>query len=479
MASGEKSDSPLAEFNFLEESAEDVHAEHYGGYSLTGFPKPLRRYRLVYESDKASIEDMYYWVINAYKTDWGYGDIVKTVDTLAASEHSSFWGMIQQRKSIQQDRASQYLQTIGKMIQDLFKLVREIRILKERLALYEGVRLGRQADDIALKGYWVDMVEGGTKGQANIYTMAQQLGFGSLPDLFFDIFVEDPSKIDETIEAKASEFNKKVKEVLRRKLATYMQWRVHTEQELKSRHRFTLRYLRQHWATIRMYISWVKPYLKNVQRLEDPDRFEKNPELISSFEGAVVEIEFVARRDPKEKGGYAPTVICNFEYRVSPKMEFHADGYQHKGAVHVGRIDWTQRMYGWTEDDRDAYVRYRERESLELIGMVDQSVKDALDALGDELMEYLKEAGEDVMFGKETPKAQPPKQSLFEPFFSVFRGFKDIFSFPAGAIKDLNTKNPEKERGTSEKAMKAAKEAHRQAYQTYKNLKKQYRFTSW
>ncbi|MDD9953817.1 MAG: hypothetical protein OXR66_05775 [Candidatus Woesearchaeota archaeon] len=476
-----EAEAKVVKHGFEEEVAEEFNAANFGGYVKTGFPQPLRRMRMVYESQRASIENVYFWFLERLKIDEGFGSMLKTVDTLAAAEHSSFWGQIEQRKGLQQDRASQYLATIGKMIKELFQLVREIRILKERMSMYEGAMRGKVADDIALKGYWVDMVEGGTKGQANIYTIAQQLGFGSLPDLFFGLYIGDDDDVDQIVESKAKEFNKKLHEVLKRKLATYMAWKKHTFEEVKHRHKFTLRYLRQHWSIIRMYISWVKPYLRNVQKLQAPDKYDTNPELISSFEGALIEIEFIARKDAVDrKTGIAPTILATFNYRVKPNMDFHADGYQHKGPAHVGRVEVSLRSYGWTDEDVKVYTNAREEETLELIGMVDRSVKDALDALGDELMQYLKEAGEEVDWKpEEKKKPKEPGVNIYEPFAALFSGFKDILTLPFGNIFETTGLKKEDKRGRGKGWKKQAKVAAKHSYTTYLFFKKQNRMPTW
>lgn len=481
-----KKQSPVEEAGFHEEVAEDFLITSFGGYVKTGYPRPKRRLRLVYESDKASLEYTYFWFLNAARQDFGFGEVIKTIDTFGASENSSFWGLTEQRKGIQQDRTSQYLQTIGKMTQDLFKIVREIRILKERLALYEGVRRGRQADDIALKGYWVDLVEGKQGQVANIYAMAQQVGFGTLPDLFFSIFVDDDDDVGKVVDEKAKEFNDKVKEVLKRKLATYRTWRKHTEEEMRNRHRFTLRYMRQHWSTIQMYMSWIKPYLRNVQKLQAPEAYDKNPDLISSFEGALIEIEFVARQASHDDKKRVATVLATFNYRVKPQMQFQAESYQHRGPVHVGRVEVSLRSYAWKKKDVENYIKLKERETLELIGMVDKSLKDAMDAMGEELLRYLREAGEEVTLEQDAAKAKPmeaPKMNLFEPFLAIFGGFKEIFMLPAGplldAFKEMRGKKQEKDDRSEQYKEKPAGTAAKLSYQMYKNYKKSNQMVTW
>ena len=40
-----------------------------------------------------------------------------------------------------------------------------------------------------------------------------------------------------------------------------------TYKELQVRKNFNLGYLRQHYSVIRLYLNWLRPYLKNIQRL--------------------------------------------------------------------------------------------------------------------------------------------------------------------------------------------------------------------
>ncbi len=473
-------ESPVEKAGFVEEVGEEYNLDAFGAYVKTGFPKPYRRYRMVYESQQASLEHTYFWVYNHTTQDWGHGDVIKTLDTFSASENSSFWGLTEQRKGLQQDKASQYLAIIGRMTKELFQVVREIRILKERLKLYEGAAAGKQADDIALKGLWVDMVQGGTRQQANIYTMAQQLGFGTLPDLFFATYVKEGDDVAKVVDEKNGEFNDKVREVLKRTLASYLVWKTETEKEMRVRERFTIKYLRQHWASIRMYISWVKPYLRNVQKLSSPVD-ESSPELISSFEGALMEIEFLAR---KAVDGNKPTstMLITFRYRVKPQLQFQAE-YQ-RGAVHVGRVEFTIRAYGWTEEEVKKYVKYREQETLELLGMVDSSLKDALEALGDELLDYLKEAGEDeklleslrIKKKADVKKNEPVPVNMLEPFMAIVDGFKEIVFLPVGGQKGKEEKAPDKT-GFGDK--KEAGGAAFCGFQIFKNYKKAHGMPAW
>src|SRR3972149_588583 len=102
----------------------------------TGYPSPINRYRLYVEGFNISIEEPYFWVLHYLRYMWGYSYIDKITDVFAAAENSAFFGVSQQRIGLQQDKVSQFLATVGKMVKELFQLVRELRILDERLGYY-------------------------------------------------------------------------------------------------------------------------------------------------------------------------------------------------------------------------------------------------------------------------------------------------------------------------------------------------------
>ena len=265
----------------------------------SGKAQPFTR-RCVFESFQKSIEVCYFWCLNHWRYDQHMPVIEKITDTFAASEHSSFFGVQQQRLGIQQDKVSQFLATIGKMVKEMFQIVRELRVIDERMGYYEdsyspNSRIAGPAD-ITLKGIYIDLVEGGSKNPASIYGMASQLQFTTLPDLFFNIHPVTSKQVGEMIEK--LDFNKKVKEVLQRKLYSYLRWKEETFHEIKSRRTFTLKFLRQHFAAIRLYVIWVKPYLKNVARLSTDEDKIGTPDLISAFEGSMVDIEIMAYMKP-------------------------------------------------------------------------------------------------------------------------------------------------------------------------------------
>lgn len=441
----------------------------------TSYPDSLLRYRLNVEGYQISIEEPYYWVLHYLRYMHGYPYVDKITDVFAAGENSAFFGVSQQRLGLQQDKVSQYLATIGKMVKELFQLVRELRVLDERLSYYsDSFTNSKSAEsaEITLKGIWVDMVEQGAKNPASVYGMAREVQFTTLPDLFFSTHPQKPEDVDEVVERERGQFNRKVREVLKRKLRTFLTWKEHTYEELKNRRKFTLKYLRQHYEIIKMYMAWAKPYLRNIQRLHMDQSKMKTPDLLVAFETSMMEIELMAHK-PFKKGVANAIIIVHYLFRTSPTMSYQAEGYQ-RGPLHIGRVQMSFRAYSWTKEQMELYKRYREKEDFKLMELIDGSVKAAMDALGDELMRYLEEAGEE-MEPKEV-KETNLKRAL-SPYTSIFKGFNELFKVSKSVVGGKKKKTELFQAQLAKES--AASYAKASMWNTYHHFKKHHGMLNW
>ncbi len=483
----------LGEFGFKEEEIESgMDFKGHTVYSKTGFPESNLTYKIVHQIFNQSIEENYFWAVEFLRTHEGYPELAKITDMFTASEHSAFFGNAQQRLGLQQDKVSQFLATIGKMVKELFQLVREIRILDERLNYYEDSDTPdsktRESAEITLKGIWIDLVEQGSKNPASVYGMARELQFTVLPDLFFSIHPKTVNDVDKAVDN--LDFNRKVKEVLKRKLRTFMEWKRTTHDEISNRRVFTIKYLRQHFDIIKMYMHWVKPYLRNIKRLQLMNQTQ-SVDLISAFEGSLVEIEILAKKLPtnmrlgrqliSNKHVYA-VILVHISYRSTPQMSYQQE-YQ-RGPLHIGKTDMTLRAYAWDQKTIDKYMKMKQKEDLDLLSVVDGSVKAALESLGDELERYLQEAGEQKPFTgtkkKDEKKTQKPSV-ITDPFVSVVKGFGEIIkplSFGIGgkAHKEKSAINPQILNNEKKLAGKVASDG---CYQIYKEFKKKNGMVHW
>jgi len=490
----------LKKYGFEEETAELVSEVT----EKTGYPIPDYRYRLVVEAIHAYIEEAYFWTMDELQLGWSFNKFLKITDIHAASEQSAFFGVSEQRLGLQQDKASQYLRGISEMLKALFQIVRELRVIDERLGYYTHTFERKSEEesvgsDITLKGVWVDQVEGGTKNAASVYGLAQTVGFSVLPDLFFRVrandvgghlikpeeydsftkrIIEDASKRVDKMEG----FNEKVKEVLKRKLTQYYMWKLRTYKELEARRKFTIKYLRQHYDTIKLYMGWIKPYLRNIMKLQMAEKLlhgEKARELITAFEGSLIEVEVLSYK--KNEGRvFFPCVLINIFYRTAPSLLYQQEGYQ-RGPAHTGKFDLTLRGYVWSEEQIENYKRMREEEDLHMLSVVDESIKASMEALGDELKQYLREAGEAFPEDANKAAAKAPSANFFSPLLGTFSGFKSLI--PGGRQKKFNVKKKltggKSDVDLDTEISSAKIELKRAIFLTYKNYKKLHGMYVW
>ncbi len=379
----------------------------------TGYPNPIKRYRLVWENFSMSMEESYFWVLRLLQQEFSY-EVEKTIDTFSMSEQSSFFGVAMQRLGIQQDKVAQYFATIGKMVKDLFAIVRELRIIDERLDYYEKSKSPddkiREHNEIILKGLWIDVVEGGAKNPGSVFGMATQGPmFITLPDLFFKVHPRNPDDVTKQVDP--LEFNPAVRAALKRKLGQYLDWKERTYQELVVRRQFQIRYLRQHYEVIMMYVNWIKPYLKYIKRMHtDLNRLD-SPELITAFETSMIEIELLARKKVNSKPNVYSIIVAHFLFQVKPQLNFVAENYQ-RGPIHVGKLTMNLRGYAWTDEEIELYKKLKKNEDLDLLKTISKSVESAVEALGEDLKKYIKEAEGSIYGEKEQKKVE--KRSFWE-----------------------------------------------------------------
>ena len=393
----------------------EVWEEQKDNWVSLPWPQSVKKFRVIWEVPNLSIEECYFWTLH-YLRDLGYVDVKKTQDIFAAAENSAFFGVSQQRLGLQQDKVTQFLATIGKMVKDLFQLVRELRIIDERMEYYNKSIAGEEASEIVLKGIWIDMVEGGTKNPSSVYGMSREVQFTSLPDLFFSTHPRKSEDVDNVVETQRGDFNKSVKNVLKRKLKTFAVWKEKTYKELHTRRIFTLKYLKQHYEVIKMYLVWIRPYLRHIRRMTLDEEKILTPDIVSAFEGSMIEIELLASRKPGTKYHNA-CILAHFMFRTQPSMSYQQEGYQ-RGPIHIGKVEVNIRAYSWTDKDVEKYLDVKKKQDFELMKSISESVKAAMESLGEELEKYLIEA--------ETPaiSGEKKKPSFVDRFKAEFLGPK-------------------------------------------------------
>ncbi|MBD3259351.1 hypothetical protein GF371_01840 [Candidatus Woesearchaeota archaeon] len=460
--------------------------------------EPVKSFKLINEKYQQQLEPVYFWVVGFLKDDMGIKDIRKVTDTYSASEASAFHrNMIQSLQAIQ-DRISNNLISVNRLIKpELFKIVRELKIIHDRLDLvYEGEKFGVEkpggemnAAEIAIKDMWITLVEGGAKNPSSVYGLGSQVGFITLPEVFLHTHIFDQTKVEKIV-GSMSGLNRKVKEALVKKLKAYAIWRKNYKRSLETRKRFMLSYLKQHYNTIKMYMQWIKPYMKTAQRLKLNMSFQDRADLIVAIEQTLMEIELLAVG--KASGPYHSVVNLVFGFRATPETEF-SQKYQAPTTKFSGRVEITFNARAMTSDQLMAYRIFKEQEDLSLLSDLSEGVKEAMDAIGDDLKIFLKEAEGNITYeeAKKELKAEseakitmPEKKPWYqpiEPFAYVFIGFKDLIEIfvklPSLGKKEKGKKPKKYE---VEKNLASAYEsAVGSSFLLYNLFKKAHRMIAW
>ncbi len=254
------------------------------------------------------------------------------------------------------------------------------------------------------------------------------------------------------------------------------------------RKRFTLKYLRQHYLVIRMYLQWVRPYMKHLKRLTSDSSRMDSPDIVSAFESSMIEVELLARMMPENNKKFYSIGLINMKFRTHPQMSYVQEGSYQRGPLHVGEVRLQYRTYAWSEEDIKRYLSMREREDFELLLGIDTSLREAMEDIDSDLRQYLEEAGEQFE-KKEEPKSDYHPQGLLSPLSSVVGAFTDIFT----AFKS----SPHKKEGKGHSFFKSGGKSGKQAiaendekeraylaarfliWLSYKNYKAAHRMLTW
>jgi len=394
------------------------------------------RFKLILESMGTGVEKYYFWITRFMKEEPDHGlglEVEKIKDVFGASAGSSFHSQLGTKASAIQQQLSTYLAQIGQMVKSIYPQVRELRLLDERIEYYEASDKGDESAEIALKSIWIEQVEQGMQNPNSVYSLARQVGFITLPDLFFKINVKKPSDVDKAI--KTTEAPKKVRDVLAKKLYAYYQWKDNTRREMKHRREFMVKSLRQHYNVIKLYMSWLRPYLKTLRSLEmRGDIYDSD--IVNAFETSKLELELIAKGKGKK---YIPCIRVQMTFITRPELSYTQQGQRQP--THMGRTEITLEPYVVTQEQIDDYKKKIDEEDIDFVASIDAS----MDALKDDLVKYLKEAEEGP---EEEEKPKRPKADYLGPAKGLAQGFMHML--PAGKKKHMKqqaeTENEEKKK---------------------------------
>ncbi len=389
--------------------------------------KGIKKHLVIIESMTTGLEKYYFQVLRTLREPafhgLGFDEVKKVRDMFDASVTSSFHGQVGTKISAMQQQAQQQLATIGGMLKTLYPIVREIRVLDERKEYYKKSLEGDENAEIALKSIWIEVVEQGMNNPNSVYALSAKVGYLTLPDLFFRINPKDGMKgVDDAIKSlrKEAAVPVKVIDVVGKKLFSYYNWKEKTYNEIQHTWGFRVKYLRQHYNSIKLYMNWVRPYLQSVRQLQMKGEYN-DADLVNAFETSKIQLELLALKKGKRKK-YYPALLVKFNYVTRPELMYTPQGQ--KQPLHSGRLELEIEPYAVTQEQVDVYMTEKDGEDIDLLASIDMTMNE----MKDDLKKYLAEAGEKFK-EDEAPLAKPKKESMVEPFMAMGSGFKDLFAF--------------------------------------------------
>lgn len=438
---------------------------------------PIANYNLSYDSMGEGIEPLYFWTLDFMRdkapSGLGLEGVTKTEEGFEASAASGYFGELGARASVMQDRAMKILETINAVLRSVVNLVYDLKEFEIRLKEYDNLKSDvpevREGAKLSLKGVWMDQVDI-KKGRGSINMLSQQLQFVTLRDAFMAANNEEG--------VKGLDLNARVRNILLRKIAEYQVWEKESEKELRKRYNIEKKYLKTQVSAVKMYVKWIKPYLKAAQKLGMKEF--NTPDIVAAFNNMQMKLSLFGKREikpveihpsyakfePDEKIYTCLEIIFNF--RTVPYASRTQTGTHY---IHSGKTDITFNSYALTKEQVSVMEKQELYEDMSLIeDLTDISLKD----LQEDLDKFLKEPEE-----KKEKKKKFKFESPFGDFGSGFKEMLDPFKEVGKTFKGIFIKEPSEGYRMKEIKKYAKEEAKNLCYMAYDIYKKAHGMVTW
>lgn len=428
-------------------------------------------FTLTYDSLSESLEPVYFWMLDFMRDapPGGLGlQVVKGKEEYEASVASGYFGEIGQRMTMMQKQAAEYMGAINQVIKSIINLIYDLKEFETRIAMYDKLKSENQNEkaegSYGLKGTWMDQVDI-RKGKGSINMLAQDLNFITVRDAFFHIgSADDLNKLD---------LNDRVKNVLKRKWGEYQDWLKLSEKEIRNRFNVEKSYLKSQVGTLKLYASWVKPYLVAANKLKMSEF--KTADIVASFSNMEIKLNL---RGWKSFSADAVSPIFAQYNNAIPKQYFMIDiemvfrsvpsamqGQGGRHYVHGGRTDIFFKSYGPFEEAEIKAIQ--DFELYEDMRLVEEYVEPSLNAIQEDLDRFLSDKKDEK---KEDKKAkEPPKffEGFDNPFKGTFSGLGGAFD-PVKALFKSEPPENEIKKQLADKTKEKADDTCKLIYDMYK-----------
>ena len=399
--------------------AEKFIAELNDRYGASDKPQPIWENGLSYDSSIETLEPVYYWILDF--TQRAFKNIVKLSDNFVAAPGSSYFADLGARATKMQEEGMKILGAVNMVIKSITNILYDLKEFEIRLGAYE------RADDkdpqkkesgiLALKDIWMSNVDI-KRGKGSINGMTYELGFSTLRDAFMQ--AKSAANVDDM--NKGGLINERVARILKPRVDEFFQWKAQSSEELRRRFNIERAYLKSQVETLKLYSSWVKPYLQSAEQLRMQMTSKEEPSLISAFGTMVLNLSlmmykeldvadavdnkflpdnFKRMNERKEIRKFYQLIFIDYTFRTYPTQQF----------PHAGLVDIKFKAYAVNDDELLLLNEKIEKDkSGSMLGIAGNLSDESLKQLQDEI-DY---------FDKKEEKVEKKEDFAFKGVFKDF-----------------------------------------------------------
>jgi len=418
-------------------------------YSEGGKTGPIWENKVVFDTNMNTLENLYYWIID-FMNGYYSGDVEKIADTFVTSPGSSYFGNLSMTAQKMQEEGMKILGTVNQVIKSIVNIIYDLRNFDIRLKTYDKLKdkdpKVREEGMLALKELWLSSVDM-QRQSGSINHMAQAYGFSTLRPAFFAAKSVD--------HVNTMDLNEIVQRLLKSRLGEFFTWVEYSEMELRKRYEIEKSQLRSQIDTVKLYSSWVKPYLQAAEQLRMKE--SKEASIVSIFTSMILELNLVAKKKADPKGA---TLSGDLPHGFIKKLEGIRDFYE------VLTVDFKFRTYptaqhphaGLVEIKFKAYVLNSDELLLLEKMREDSAIESTLNVAGNLTDKSLAQIKNDIDYFLKPEEKKKDERDYF--FKDVFKDFKKSVMGQSRLEKEKEEKEmkAKKKKETAERKIKLKEE---------------------
>jgi hypothetical protein len=402
VATKEKVKTRDAEFMDLDD------ADFSSPFKLKGIKSPVEKHSLTYDSFGESLEPVYFWIVDNAR-----GKKTKLVDNFSATPSSGMFGELGMRATKMQEEAMKILGSVNVVIKSALNIIYDLKEFKMRLETYKDFKsedkAKKNAAYLSLKQIWLDKVDI-NRGNTSIKAMAQQFDYVTLIDAF--MAAESTAQLNITKEGEKGyiDLNERVRRLLLQRFGDFERWIGESEQELTKRYNIEKNYLKSQMASLRLYVRWLKPYLRAAKEMEMTQK-DGSADLVSVFNTSILELKLLVEGDrpqdvdeqitsgdipntfkklieKKQIKDFYTIMTIELSFRQAPeRMQQSGGGYGFRG-----KVDITFASYALDKTELEIFKKAVEvDDDLDAESLIEQATGESMDLIEKDIKEFLED----------------------------------------------------------------------------------------